>query len=258
MSTAFTLQQEGKWEEAVQQFSRIIAIFPQFAPAHVYRGLLVQEMGMPDKALKDFEHAITLNPNYGMAYYGRGWVRHIKGDFEGELTDAMHGLELDSSNQGAYYRRIGSALAGLQRYVEAIDYYNKAIKLHNGQDAGTILNRGLAHEALNKLDEAIQDYSLCLELSPNWNWALVYRAKIYITKKEYKSAFADCDQAIKHGRYYISAYLYRGIASQNLGKLDEARQDYNKVLADASATSWEKSTAKKLINSLPKKRWFFG
>src|SRR5262245_12568978 len=114
LNKAVELRKNGHWVQAVEIYSQVINVAPNFAPGYVERGLLVHEMGNPEKAFLDFEKAINIDPQFGPAYYGRGWVKHTRGDFNGELQDAKRGLLLDKENAGMYYRRIGSAHQGLK------------------------------------------------------------------------------------------------------------------------------------------------
>lgn len=208
-SKASQLQAKGQWAEAVKVYSQIIKLVPDFAPAYVERGLLVHEMGNPVKAFRDFEKSINLDPQFGPGYYGRGWVRHSMGDYQGELEDARKGLLLDKKNAGMYYRRIGSAHQGLKQYNEAIDFYNQAIDFYEGKDEGTIFNRGNTYLMLKEFDSALADFNRCLELDPDWAWALTARGRTYIYMGEYKKAIADCNMAIKYQPNYRYSYIIR-------------------------------------------------
>jgi tetratricopeptide (TPR) repeat protein len=187
-------------------------------------------MGDPERAVQDFEHAIHLDAQYGPAYYGRGWVKHTRGDFDGEMQDAKKGLLLDRQNAGMYYRRIGAAHQGLEQYQEAIDDYNEAIKFYEGKDEGTIYNRGLCYMEINEYTLAQSDFNVCLELDPDWTWALAARAKTYLAMNDCKKAIADCDKAITIQPNYIYSYLWRAIAHETLGDKKKAIKDFETIV----------------------------
>ena len=221
---------EGKWQEAVNSYSRIIELIPRYVPAYVQRGLLVQEMGYPDMALTDFETAIQIDPQYGYAYYGRAWVKSSKGNHEGALADAQKGMSLDSQHTGMYFRRIGTAYQGLRRFGEAVEAYNEAIRLNSNMDEGTIYNRGTCYSQMGEYTLALADFTRCLELDPDWAWAFSERGTVYLHLKEYDKAIKDCSNAIKYKPNYFHGYLIRAYAYQESGDHKKAKVDFENAL----------------------------
>ena len=60
----------GEKEEAVQDFTRALAIDPQIAVGYMNRGYVYNDMRLASKAEQDFRKALALNPNYGEAHLG--------------------------------------------------------------------------------------------------------------------------------------------------------------------------------------------
>ncbi|MEW6401427.1 MAG: tetratricopeptide repeat protein [Chloroflexota bacterium] len=223
-------RKSGQWPQAVDVYSQIVTLAPNFVPAYVERGLLVHEMGHPERAFHDFERAIQLDPQYGPAYYGRGWVRHTRGDFEGELQDAKRGLLLDRENAGRYYRRIGAGYQGLEQYHEAIRAYNEAIIFYKGNDEGTIYNRGLCYVEMQDYESALADFNRSLEMDPDWAWAFAARGRVYLHLGSHQKAIEDCTMAIKYQPHYPFGYLTRALAYEDLKDTKKARADFEQLL----------------------------
>jgi tetratricopeptide (TPR) repeat protein len=244
-----------RWRESIDCYSQIIQLAPNFVPAYVERGLLLQEF-MRDlhRAKSDYETALRLDPQFGMAYYGRSWVKSSIGDFEGSLEDAKKGLLLDSKNAGMYFRRIATAYQGLKRYDEAIETYNEAIRLNSDRDEGTIYNRGLCYSTMKKYDLALADFNHCLELDPDWAWAFSARANVYLQLKEYDKAIEDSSSAIKYNQQYLQAYQIRGSSYKATGQNEKAKADFKSALALTSSMQ-ERQKLQNVLKGLKRGWW---
>ena len=118
----------------------------------------------------------------------------------------------------AYMNR-GNAKQGLNRYVEAIGDYNRAIEIwerlvNEGQDwvrndlAAAYMNRGSAKWGLNRYGEAIGDYNRAIEIREE----LIKEEQGWVRK----------DLAM--------AYMNRGVAKEGLNRYGEAIEDYNRAI----------------------------
>jgi len=55
--------EEGEeWDEAIACYTRAIELAPDWADAHLFRGVLHDQMGQLDKALVNFNQASRLSP----------------------------------------------------------------------------------------------------------------------------------------------------------------------------------------------------
>ena len=251
------LHAQGQWPEAVGAYSRLLELVPQFVPAYVQRGLIVQEMGQHEKALPDFERAIQLDPQCGPAYYGRGWVKHSRGDYQGELQDARRGLLLDPEHAGMYYRRIGAGLHGLDQHNEAIEAYNQALSLNSEEDEGTLYNRGLCYTEMQEYRLALADFDRCLHLDPDWAWAFAARGQVHLRMDNPDQAIADCSSAIHYQPGYVQSYYTRGLAYRKKGDVKQARADFEALLR-LTKSPHLRQLATQQLKQLPKKWWPFG
>jgi len=94
--------------------------------------------------------------------YWMGNQRLAKGDNQGAVESLTTALEKDASNFGA------------------------------------LLNRGVAYERLEQLDQALADYTRAIEIVPGFGRAYHNRGLVYSKKGEYDRAIADYDEAIKN------------------------------------------------------------
>ena len=73
----------------------------------------------------------------------------------------------------------GNALFKQQKYEEAINYYEKAIKINNSIEV-LFSNKGTCEKCLKKYKEAIRDYKKALEINPKNTKNLNRLASVYI------------------------------------------------------------------------------
>jgi tetratricopeptide (TPR) repeat protein len=64
--------QQGRYNDALQDFNQALALNPGFYQALANRALVHRELGNSAQALADYTAAINANPAYDAAYIGRG------------------------------------------------------------------------------------------------------------------------------------------------------------------------------------------
>ena len=102
-----------------------------------------------------------------------------------------------SDELSAVYQRRGYAAANEQRYADAINDYEEAMKL-TPQDAPRIHEQRAAVEMkIQDYDKALADYSDLIKLKPNELKYLNYRAYIYELKNDLQNSMTDNDKILK-------------------------------------------------------------
>ena len=71
-----------KFDLAIETFSKVILLKPDYAGAYYKRGMVYFKKNKVDLAIKDFDKAIDLHPDYAETYYFRGLAYEIKGDYD--------------------------------------------------------------------------------------------------------------------------------------------------------------------------------
>ena len=115
----------GDFQGAAAQFTKAISIAPKFAEAYIARGKARQAAGQSEAALADFGQAIAIDPTLELAYTSRGTMWRLRGDMHQALADFAHSIHLHPSAE-AYYQR-GLAYQALNQTERAVDDYDRAI-----------------------------------------------------------------------------------------------------------------------------------
>lgn len=121
------------------------------------------------------------------------------------------------------------ALHNLNRLDEAIECYDEALKI-DPTFISTLRNKAHALRTLNRFDEAIKCDDKVLKINPNdfgvWN------NKGFSLYELYRSDEAiECyDKALEINPNFFEAWANKGLALESLDRLDEAVECYNKAL----------------------------
>jgi tetratricopeptide (TPR) repeat protein len=158
---------EGSLDQAISQYSHVIAIDHKLAVAYCNRGTAYTKKGQHDLAITDYTKAITLDSQQAIPYHGRGTAYYRKGDYERAIADYNTAISLDHEFAEAYNDR-GNAYQQHQQtenhYDLAIADYSKAISL-DPDFAYAYANRGSMYKLLGRYDEAVKDFKSFISLS---------------------------------------------------------------------------------------------
>ncbi|MFA5790577.1 MAG: tetratricopeptide repeat protein [Caldisericia bacterium] len=136
---------QKKYVKAIADFTNSIELDPEFAPAYYYRGLAYSIIKLNDNSIKDFTKAILLTSNSKYWPNSESWID--------EYTFPL--ISAYAQRGFAYYRK--------SLYREAMDDFNKAIKLTPGT-AFEYYIRGLLFARRQAKDLAIKDLKKASEL----------------------------------------------------------------------------------------------
>lgn len=207
-TAAALLQQKGENQKAIEKWRDIVDTVGEEdnqlrARAWFLIGYLQDGEERTEAAMDAYTKAIVLNSDFTEAYNNRGVAKNILGHHQDALADYNRAIALNPDYAVAYHNR-GSVKDILGQYEAAIADYNRAIALSPAY-AEAYNGRGTAKKSLRPDLEGFQD------------------------------AIADYDQAIALNPDYYVAYANRGVAKKNLGRINEARADYQKAIALAQA-----------------------
>jgi len=161
------------------------------------------------------------------------WVAFVKGtltmygaSYKDALAHFTEKIRVNPRDAEAYYHR-AEVRERLDRLAEAIEDYTEAIRFK--PEAMTYNKRALINHRLHRDAEAIADFTEVIRLEPN---AEVYNNR-GIAKNNlgrYEEALADYTEAIRLKPDDAEAYTNRGNAKHYLGRYEEALADYTEAI----------------------------
>ena len=255
--------------EAVECFSRVIALRPDVAAGYRARAKAYLELGRRSDALNDLDRAIRLKPDdpalfaeraevlfrqkaYGPAIadcdkvlaLDAGWVAVLGrraechaalGDTLAARADFAAAIEGDPENAPHYLVARAHLALDLEEYAACVADCDAALRLAPDQpDALRV--RGLARRELGDLDAAESDLTESLRLDPESALTLLARATVRLDRKQYAAALADCDGVIRLAPGNARAFSLGGLCRQGLDDLPGAAADFSEAVRLAPTT----------------------
>ncbi|MCA9055702.1 MAG: tetratricopeptide repeat protein, partial [Planctomycetaceae bacterium] len=175
-------------DRAVADFTAAIRRDPEHALAYSYRAQCWEDLEQFDKAVADYTALIRRTPNPGTTYAMRARAYQALGDSDRALADYGEAIRL--GRHWYDYVDRGLIWAEKKQWDRAISDYTEALSARPN-DCYTLNERGRAKECLGDVPGAIEDYSACLRIDPQNQFALESRATIYRQSARFDDAVAD-------------------------------------------------------------------
>lgn len=202
--------------------------WPDDADAHNSLGVFYHDQGDYRSAIVAYIRAIDLNPAKAVFFENRGLAYSYLGELDNCERDYLQSLKLNEND--AILNKLGILYYRRKDYVNAIQYYEKAIALHDS-DPVYYENLGLAYEESRKEDEAVAAYERAMELE-KVKGTYANRLGIFYYSR------GNGERAIEYYRMALEREPDRGVYLGNMGlaleqlhRDDEAGQYYAKALS---------------------------
>jgi tetratricopeptide (TPR) repeat protein len=191
------LTDSGRVEEALKDFTSLVALKPRYPNGWRNKGLVQQRLKQNDDAILSFAEEIKIYPDDYTNYLSRGTLLLQKNDFENAIADFTKIIELQPKSGEGYFAR-SEAYGKSNRLTEALADINKAIEFspENGQAYN---NRGIIYSMSGKYQEAVNDFTRSLELKSDNISAYSNRALAYKGMGKFPEALKDMLTAKEKG-----------------------------------------------------------
>ncbi|WP_240789536.1 tetratricopeptide repeat protein [Pseudooceanicola onchidii] len=186
---------------------------------------LLEDMGQPDLATRAYRRVPQSSPAFHVAELGRADALRKAGRDDAAL-EVLDNLAVTYSDLPIVHTTRGDVLRGMDRYVEAIQAYDRSLSLYASDDPGqwfVLYVRGISHERLNHWPEAETDFRDALALNPGHPRVLNYLGYSLVEKQQNLDEALDMIEraaAARPDSGYILDSL--GWALYRLGRYDES------------------------------------
>jgi tetratricopeptide (TPR) repeat protein len=197
---------------------------------HLARGKLAFEAKRYAEAAAEFREAVESKPGSVAARVNLGAALTQLGDAPGAIEQFEEAIHIDPRNVNANYN-LAILLAGQNKHEKAIAHLQTALTVEPG-DSGIRFLLGKELVKLERLDEAMVEFSRVVQMNPNNESALLEQVKLLYRKGQFKEALElarrlyDATRAPQHG-----ALVARALAE--LGRCSEARDWQRRMIAVA-------------------------
>jgi tetratricopeptide (TPR) repeat protein/Leu/Phe-tRNA-protein transferase len=197
-SNAVDLQNAGKFQEALDECHKVIALEPDHYNALNSMGCMLDGIGDHKQALFYLNKAIEIEPNNSL------------GLFDTYL------------NRGACYKNLGQYDNALKDYLKAVDI--------KPNDKYALNKLGCLYNDLGNYEQALYYFNIAITHHPVYYLSYYNRGVVYAKQKKYNLAIEDNSRAIELNSLYIRAYRNRGWCYREIGQYDDALKDYSKAI----------------------------
>ena len=160
----------GEFAEALEIYNQAISLDPTKAHYFENRGHIKKGLQQWENALKDYQKANELKPNATYeTYFQAGEIlnKELKNYEKARemYTKAIEVQKLNKNTSDTYliYFNIGNTFLKQEKYKEAIESYNEAVKLEPTH-ANTYINRGFAQYNTRNKELACENWKKAKEL----------------------------------------------------------------------------------------------
>ena len=192
--TGTLLVREGRITEAIEYFSRALAIRSDYAEAQDAMGEILANQQKTAEAIDRFKRAIRANPDYVEPYLNLGFLQQSRGEVDAAMANYQKAASLEPDGPADYF------------------------------------NRANAAAALGRWDEAIADLRGVIKAKPQF-WQAHYMLGVELAARgETAEAQTQFSETIRYRPDFAPAHLNLGTALAAQGKLDRALAEFRTVL----------------------------
>ncbi|HEY2250158.1 MAG TPA: tetratricopeptide repeat protein, partial [Planctomycetaceae bacterium] len=257
------LESQGKADAALGAYEQATRLKPQIAEAHLNRGNVLRELGHQDAAEQSFREALRVRPGYALAHYNLGNLLHGQDKNAAAIECYRQAVASDPNYVDARFN-LATVLQASRRYDEAIDVFRDVLRMRPNM-AEAAYKLGLSLAAVHRLGEAAAAFQQTIALRPNDEHAhnnlgqvwqqlgrsteaeASFRKAIEIrpefstawnnlgvaahSKGQTPIAISHLRQALEFDKEHVHANINLGTILKNTGRLAEASECFQRVLA---------------------------
>jgi tetratricopeptide (TPR) repeat protein len=165
LSRGIDLFTEGKYDDAIKCFEKVIEKFPENIEGHYNLGLSYLRKGDVNQAIASFEKAAELNPEAMPIFLALGEAYFNKGENEKALENYQQAIKIDPENPKAHYN-LAMVYYKLNQTEEALLEFDNCIELAP-ENSTARYQAGLASIKHGDFERAIAYFESFLKLEPN-------------------------------------------------------------------------------------------
>jgi tetratricopeptide (TPR) repeat protein len=223
-----TLQQNQIYTDPVSLWTNAVENAPQKSRSYFGLAFALDEKGRLEEAITNYSKGLRINPNNKRAHYDLARALVEQGKVEEGITHYYEALRIKPDFVEAHYN-LGIVLMGQGRLDEAIKHYYKVLEIkpdhvqaHN--------NLGIALERQGRPKEAIEQYLEALRIAPNFPEAHYNLGNALMRQGNTDKAIGQYYKTLKINPDHLGAHYNLGIALAMRGDRTSAAYHFTEVL----------------------------
>ncbi|PLX14246.1 MAG: hypothetical protein C0597_10315, partial [Marinilabiliales bacterium] len=183
----------GNYEDAIEQFTKLIDENPEYTEAYVARAEAYEKAGKKAEAASDYKRATAFEDKDESIYYNAGRLYYELENYKDAIPMLARVTAIDKKHINAYKYKMESYIA-LEQYDKALKESNELIELN--ETAGNYSKRGFIQDKLENYNQAETDYRKSIEKASNVIETYVSLADVLYKAKKYDASLIACNQAL--------------------------------------------------------------
>jgi tetratricopeptide (TPR) repeat protein len=228
LMTATSIQ-VSYWRDSRTLWTRTLKICPQNYIAQLNLGNALYQEGRTDDAIEQFRLAVKVNPNHAVAHCNLGESLHHRNEDQEAIQEFERALKIDPELVQGHYC-LGNVLAQRGQFEAAIAHFRKALEI-NPNFALPLNNLGNALDSIGKVDEAIDCYHEAIRRQPESVDAYFNLGNVLAQKKsQFEEAIRLWHKVLKLSPGHAKAHLHLGLVFNHQHRRDEAISEFRQAL----------------------------
>lgn len=168
--------------------------------------------------------AILINEKSAYSYYRKGNIMVSVERYDAAAEAFKKGIELTPDDVD-YYQSLSYCYSKTEELELSLEYANRALLLDKN-NSYSYFRKAWALQEFEKYTEAIETYKKCIECDNTYVDAYANISFCYSKMKDFKKSILYANKAIMVNKDYAYSHYRKAWALHNLGKFDEAIDDY--------------------------------
>lgn len=226
------LDREGKHDQAIEAYEKILASHPDHFNACVKLASLYYDQRKSAQAITCYQKAIAAKPLDAHLHYNLGLAYIQQEAWQNAIEELKKTIDLDPFHDRVYLN-LGTAYEKLKQHEDAISAYKQAIANHP-QSVDAYRNLGNVFCHLERLEEALEPYRKAVELQPRNVHAMMELANALNMLDLNQEALEWYEKMLQINPNIISALYNFGYTLKKMGAIDRALEIYDQVISKKS------------------------
>lgn len=239
--------QKNQSRQAKEALEKCLSIDPENIRAMLKLAEIHTIVKLYDQSNAYINKLLEIDPNNALAYFMKGYNYKEMGDTGKAISNMQTAVEKNQEYYDAHLQ-LGILYASKRNPV-AVNYYKNALNI-KPKSAEAHFDLAVYYQHADDLNKAIEEYTTIIT-SIDSTYSRAYYNLGYIhsellgLNKEARNYYGN---AAKHEPNYLEALYMRGLMSERLGDIANARRDYESVLKINSQYSLAIEGIKRIAN----------
>lgn len=217
---ALSLTRLFEYEEAVSTLKALVKLNPDSILGYYYLGRTYSQMKLYRDALGYFNKVLELRPDFDQAVIDKAATYEAMGDYP-QAIEAYRSLLDQEEQRAAVLQRLTQLLLQQRRFTEALEYLRLSAQSgYGGQE--TVRKMGLVYLELERFDEAIAVFGELLEKDPSADNIRLYRGIAFEEKGDLDNAFKEFNKISHNSQQFFEAVSHIALILKEQDQADTA------------------------------------